>query len=639
MLSVTLTRYYLQIMLNFKSRICLSLLFLLPALPCLSQQAAADSAKIYWSFHHADSSYTLYPYSDTLIDNIQCYDPAANNSAAFATQGNIGKAVKNLVPSFLTAPGFPAFYTVFDPYRYDPDNIRYYNNLYPFTDLHYVMGGKKEQLFEIIHSQAVGKRFTAGVNMRIINSPGSYTHQKSDNTNLSASLQYRDKPKRYQASLAFCQNILKMQENGGITKDSVFENNTEADRRVIPVNLQYAQNRIRETSALFWQEYKWLSDSAVIKHPALRYLPVFVAYSGKYTENSFVYEEPLPSNSFYPFPAKDSAGVQDELLLHYLKNKILLHNSDDGIFSYAFGFGHEYFSVRNGNLEGRFAQVLTSLKLKLRLPLGFAFGMHGNQVNGGYNGGDNALEVSLSNAFSLSKQSKAKIDIWKRTSVATPNWIQQQYRSNLFNWDNSFYPVKTYSYGIDLQYRKITAGYQLHELKSFIYNAPITSVPAQITAGPVVTQAYLQLRFKVWKIVVENRLDYQHVNNDFLHLPEYISRSSVYLNLNLIHGALLLQPGIDLYYQSAYYADAYMPATRTFYLQHDTKLSDQFYADVFIQMKVSRARLFLKYQHFNSRMGPFDYYMIPHYPQQDAALKFGIFWMLRDMPDRDKKFG
>lgn len=621
----------------------LFLLFsLFPTLPCFSQKKttpAVDSALIFRAYHCTDSlTNHSSPDYDTLPDNIQYYDPAAEHFKACASQGNIGKAVNNLVPSFNYPSGFSPGYTVYDPYRYNPDKIPYYHNYFPFTDLHYVMGGKKEQILEFTHSQAIGKHFTANGQVRIINSPGSYTRQKSDISNLAFSLQYQGNHKRYQSSLAFCQNILKMQENGGITKDSIFEFNTEPDRRVIPVHLQNAQNRIRESSAVLWQEYKWISDSALLKHPILKYFPGYITHSARYTENSIIYEDLLPFGSFYPFPPKDSSSTQSELLIKQLRNKLLLHNVDSAILFYAFGLGHEYITILNKDLQGKYSQFLASLDLKLKLPLGFTYNMHGNQVNGGYNGGDNSLEMSFSNTFSQAKKPKTRLTVWTRSSRVTPSWTQQHYHSNLFSWDNSFYPVKIYSNGIDFQFSRLVAGYQYHQLKSYIYYAPLTALPEQITETQKITQAYLQFRIKVWKIVLENRIDYQKVKSDYIRLPEYISRHSVFLDLNLIHGALILQPGVDFYWQSSCYADAYMPATSTFFLQNSTKINDQFYADVFITMKVSRARFFLKYQHFNSRMGAYDYYLIPHYPQQDAAIRFGVSWLLRDLPDKEKKF-
>jgi len=70
-----------------------------------------------------------------------------------------------------------------------------------------------------------------------------------------------------------------------------------------------------------------------------------------------------------------------------------------------------------------------------------------------------------------------------------------------------------------------------------------------------------------------------------------------------------------------------MPALRQFYLQNEKKTGNYIYADFFINCKIQRVRFFVKYQHFNAGLMGYNYYMIPHYPMQDAAFKFGMSWI------------
>jgi len=91
-----------------------------------------------------------------------------------------------------------------------------------------------------------------------------------------------------------------------------------------------------------------------------------------------------------------------------------------------------------------------------------------------------------------------------------------------------------------------------------------------------------------------------------------------------------LQPGIDLHFLTAYYADAYMPATAVFYMQNDKKIEEQLYIDVFVNFKIKRARMFLKYSHVNAGLLGYNYYSIPGYPMHDRIMQFGISWMFYD---------
>lgn len=621
------------------------LLSLLPALTALNAAAqhksiSIDSTSISYSIQSPDSLSTRIDFQpDTLPDNIQYYDPATQHYQVYATQGNIGLACNNIIPDFVFKSGFYTGINAFDLYRFDPDQIKIYRHYYPFTDVRYVMGGKKEQVFEITHSQNIGKQFTLTANLRIINSPGSYVHQKSDISNLIFTGQYHSRNNKYRLTLSLCQNILKLQENGGIVKDSIFENNTEPDRRVIPVNLSSAQNRIRETSIVLWQQYQFLKDSTLIQKTWLRYLPVTFSHFARYTENSFVYEESGTTSDFYPFPSLDTTLSQDEILLHQLNNSLLLRNPGQVFLNYAVGLNHEYIDIINQGYKAIYSQFSTNFDVILKFPLRFNIRVSGQRFYGGYNDKDNYSELRLLKYFGDESHPKARISLWHRRSTTTPYWTQLHYESNLFNWDNDFVPLKSNSLGAEISYKKLEVGYRLHNLKHFIIGDSLTSIPVQLSNDLNIMQYYAQLRLKLWKIVIDNRIDYQHVDkkNNY-RLPEIITRHAVYFDFNLFKGAMILQPGVDFYWQSGYYADVYMPATRTFYLQHTVMLHDQFYADVFINMKVSRARIFLKYQHFNSHFGSYDYYQIPHYPVQDAAIRFGMYWLLRDLPDKDKKF-
>ena len=91
-----------------------------------------------------------------------------------------------------------------------------------------------------------------------------------------------------------------------------------------------------------------------------------------------------------------------------------------------------------------------------------------------------------------------------------------------------------------------------------------------------------------------------------------------------------MQPGVSLFYNTSYYADNYMPALRMFYTQNNKRIGDYLYADVFVNLQIKRANVFIKYQHFNAGWKDYSFYMMPHYPQQSGALKVGMIWRFYD---------
>ena len=119
-------------------------------------------------------------------------------------------------------------------------------------------------------------------------------------------------------------------------------------------------------------------------------------------------------------------------------------------------------------------------------------------------------------------------------------------------------------------------------------------------------------------------------NKDLIRVPDFMARISIYPTLSLFKNAAVFQPGIDILYTTSYYASAYMPALRMFYLQDEKKIGNYPYIDVFANLMVKRFRIFVKYEHLNDLWGENRYYMIPHYPAQGSALKFGLSWSFYD---------
>jgi hypothetical protein len=119
-------------------------------------------------------------------------------------------------------------------------------------------------------------------------------------------------------------------------------------------------------------------------------------------------------------------------------------------------------------------------------------------------------------------------------------------------------------------------------------------------------------------------------SNSPIRLPEFVVRESVYGNFHLFKNALQLQIGIDGTWFSAYYADAYNPNIAQFYLQDTKEIGNYLFLDPWLSIKVKPVRIFVKADHVNAGMMGHSYYLIPHYPQNDFALKFGLSWVFND---------
>ncbi|MBR5783965.1 MAG: hypothetical protein IKY43_02225, partial [Bacteroidales bacterium] len=99
----------------------------------------------------------------------------------------------------------------------------------------------------------------------------------------------------------------------------------------------------------------------------------------------------------------------------------------------------------------------------------------------------------------------------------------------------------------------------------------------------------------------------------------------------LFKNALALQTGIDLRYNTAFYADAYNPALAAFYRQNDVEIGNYIWLDVFATLQIKHATMFLKLLHVNAlwEQNP-RYFMTLHYPGQDFLVQWGFVWKFFD---------
>jgi hypothetical protein len=73
-----------------------------------------------------------------------------------------------------------------------------------------------------------------------------------------------------------------------------------------------------------------------------------------------------------------------------------------------------------------------------------------------------------------------------------------------------------------------------------------------------------------------------------------------------------------------------MPATGRFYRQNKTLNGSYPYLNAFLNIKLKRTRAFIMFDHLNSGMMGYDYFMIPSNPMNIRMFKYGIAWTFYD---------
>ncbi len=622
-----------------------------------------DTARVYYFFGSIDSlSLAKLYHVDTSLNYFQQYDASKKNYKYYVGRGNIGLHSKNLIFEPILTEGFNYVHSFLDLYTYKNEEVMYYKSRKPYTELFYATGASKEQTVEVLHSQEIKPRLTVGIKFRFLNSKGAYTNQQSDNKNLYMTMRWATKDKRYGIIANYRRNKFVSEENGGIQNEEHFTTNAYPIRDQMPVNLSNAKNT-SVTSGVFFNHYFNIGkpvkktidiNNIVIDTARLDSIPIAVDTSnvmiekrkgfkfGRLTHSLLLerskiyYEDANASNSFYtPFDTPlTTSGFFDSTYVYNLENEFKWTNLDvsnkpeDKKIYFYLGLKHKLAKVNDTIQKSSFNQIIPKAGFSLLLFKKSRFNADGYFVIGDYNKGDVGLFTELIQPLNFKNRNWGNIRFIANYVQRSPDWFYTYYRGNVLQWDNQeFAKEKIIQLGINYSYKNLIINTRFNHIKNFVYFDQ-TAHPEQHQNSVSIINANVRYAYQLRKWKAEIDLTYQKGVNGVINLPE-LTANFILTYTKQIQNIAKLQPGIEVFYNTPYFADSYMPAIRSFYIQNTKKLGNHFYGDVFLNVIIKRTIFFIKYSHINSRM-KFDYFMTPGYPMQDIALKFGLNWKFYD---------
>jgi len=648
----------------------LLLLLLLQTPYCFSQEALPDSAvpvrdstRVSYFYQNVDQEGLLkfYPL-DTSITGFQDYDLLTKSSYFYATLGNIGSPYNPLYPSlFDQTGGFDFGIHTLDRYLFQNDSIRYFRVLKTYTELEYVQGAKKELNFIARFSRNIYRGLNLGFTFHVSNSPGAYLQQKTNLINFVLTTQFFSKTKRYGLVANFLTNRIKDDENGGIKYDSIFEQNLETNRQIFEVNLPDAQNRVKETGLYLKQFFNltrhdlYNLDSAGKQKKRIELGRI--SYSFLYDRQTFHYIDNDLTSGFYNTFYFDTTQTSDSIIVQRIENLISWSNpSFDSSRHYRriqfeFKLKHQYIEITYPDLhyyEISFPlgwstmeivnpykryflnQIIPSAWFSFRPFHTFRLEAYADYVLGTYNEGDFTVNARVSQILGSEERNIGVLSIAGNYRYHEPDWFFQHYQSNNFIWNNSWQKEALISAEAEYSMKYFSLGASMSRISNYVY-LDTSAIPRQEGKEIGYIRSWLNMDVDVWRFNFKGEFAFQTIQGpNVIRVPAFIGSLDIYFTQPLFKGAAVIQPGLHFFYNTRYYADRYMPATRMFYLQDKKEIGNYLYMDVFINIKIQRARFFLTYTHFNSSFMGRSYFMVPSYPMQDAAFKFGVSWRFHD---------
>jgi hypothetical protein len=600
-----------------------------------------DSIEIYYyTGNIINNKLNKLTYIDTTITEAFQYDNLYKHNKIYSTLSNIGLAhiSLNYIPNL--SDGFSKSLFYFKEYLVTNDEVRYYKLSKPYTELFYVLGAKKEQNLKLVFSRDLFKGLNVGINFSFEYSPGSYKNTNINNMKGYVYSQYVTPNKRFNFILNYVINKLRLNENGGITDDKYFTENLENDRSVIPVNLIDADNSIKESSVFFQNQFNLSKAKSENDSTNKRIDLGSLNYSFQYKKNTYQFTDPDPLSEFYQsFAAPiDSNQTFDSTSQEFFINKIgwtsLGYNKDVSEKPFYIYANLNYNNIKEllpyDSFKSSWNQLGVSGGLGITIKKSFYLTGKGYIFFSGYNQGDFGIKGSINQYIGNKYKNYGEVILGADFSLVTPWRFYQHWNSNRFRWINNFNKESYFILSGKYKYKSINTGVNFYTIGNYTYLNDSVK-PQQAEKALTILQFFFEGIIPIKKFGFDTKLVYQTASQtDIVRIPQFTGTLNAYFKSPVFKKAATVQLGMQLRYFSSFYANSYMPELRAFYLQNDVKIGNYLWADVYITLKIQRARLFFKMANVTGYFEGYSYFLTPHYPDRDPRFYFGISWRFHD---------
>ena len=596
-----------------------------------------------WRWAH-DGVYRQDVPLDTTLDNIHNYNYIFKKSVANTYLANFPSPYISDI--FINRAPDQDFFALTNirAYLYRPVDALYFNTTTPFTQLTYFTGGgkgKNETLLDVWHTQNIRPFWNAGFRYNLISSDGRYMNQKSKAYNFSLFSSYEYE--RLAISFFLNQNNGKFIENGGITVKKYIRDTT-INAENIPVNLSNTSNSYRNFNFYAQVQYNIGKPKEVITptDTTITY-PAKALFSATIEDNIHRFKEANVNRDFFPVTYLDTVTSLDiqsdkiyEITTKFVVNEHPKHKYLPGVYA---GLNYKYLdysgrtsldTVNNYGKKKYSGIWLTGGLFNVDSTAIFNFDASARLCLIGDYVGNFTIEGFIQQYFNKNRNSYVKVDALIESKAVNPFF--SNYIGNHDYWENNFNNIKT----LNIQGRYVNeklrteVGIAWSNIIDYVY-FDTTSMPVQSSKTLMVLTAWGKQNFKAGNFHFDQTVYFQKsTQEDILSLPVIALYSHNYYENTFFKKALKFCVGIDLFYNTKFYADKYKPSSMQFYNQRDEKTGGYPKVDVFIDFAIKRAHLFLKYEHLNYYFTNGEYFSALNYPINPAMFKFGLKWNFFD---------
>jgi hypothetical protein len=561
---------------------------------------------------------------DTSLNNFHNYEPVAKTGYKYQNLGNLGSAAQPIYYDVPQQIGRTSGFHVYDLFYHSPDSMKYYNTKSPHTNLAAFFGGGNRNKLDIVFTRNITPKWNVGFDFRTIRARKVLNPTRRDDNMVVQNYytlhsNYESENGKYNVLANFTRMRHVVHEQGGIIPP-------EVDTTSLYFTYEDAKVWLRNSRAVdLRQDYHVYHQYEILKG-----WQVYHIFDTFFSDLSTSDAEFFNDNRYNSSDSSQVHGARDTTNNH---NHFSEWRNEAG-FKGDFGpvYYNAYVKFRAGRMASNFFasnnsfyEVYLGGALRGEINEEWSFEAEGEYlIPDGYR--INGLFISPYLEVSYTK------------ALYKPTLAQQLYRGNHYQWENDFSNI-----GVDQIKGEIKADFDRFSLRPSLminrinnyvfYNQDV--LPEQ-TSGqafmlmPGIKSHFIfakQLHWKseaIYSVITGNAADK-------FRIPEIFVNSRIFFDGPLFNENIYVQIGLQGRYRSDRYADAYMPATQQFYLQDEFNVYAYPVLDAFLNFRIKRTRVLLRYNHLNSNLldRP-GYFITPGYTGLNSMLDVGINWSFFD---------
>lgn len=576
------------------------------------------------------------------LENLRRYDPVDQpRGTEWARLHNLGTAARPLVPTLPRHIGFQAWSAAYDPYILNADSLQMIRSALAWSDVYYAQGPTSEDgLFKGTLARRFGKGTDFQVEALRIYNQGAYQRLGNRHSSLRAALRYQSPSDRYSITLLHGNHVLDQQENGGIRTDTLLGDPFFQARVNVPVWLNQARFRLRET------------DHQIVQQQALRGTVsreslgrIVLQHRLRWQKRRYLFSDtappPDPADFYGPF-LTDLRGLRHFTSWNTLSNQLAvltsLQNSRGDGLSWQGGIEHRGHRWNNEYNQGKLNNLLllSSLDMRWRDMLDLHF--HGEM-----DFGDQAGAWMLQGQAGLNTGNWGRLDGGLIFQRRHPDLFQEQLAvSQRLVYQRSWeVPQHQCLWGqLDLKRWGLAAGWQLHLLSRALY-FDAEGLPDQITGTLSQQQLWVSHQLHLGSFHLIQRVSSQTSTDNRLPFPAWITRHDGYYEGWWFRRSLRIRMGAEARLISPWTPLAYMPLHGAFHVQDQAQ--DYWFPQLDLYLAIERMgfRLFVEWENAgqslfgwkstaaNGQPIPRVFSTVHGYPMPENWLRFGAAFTFR----------